>query len=65
MTVDNVTAIGDVDEGRIVARLRLPMPADALTGVSGALEEAYGQGLVVMDSPAGWLLIGTPQGTRP
>jgi hypothetical protein len=61
MTVDNVTAIGDVDESRVVARLRLPMPAGGLMAISDSLQEAYGEGLVVMDSPAGWLLIGTPR----
>lgn len=61
MTADNVTHLGDGEESRIVARLRLPMPAAGLMGISDALQEAYGEGLVVMDSPAGWLLIGTPR----
>jgi hypothetical protein len=58
---NNVTSIGDVDEGRVVARLRLPMPASGLMAISDALEDAYGKGLVIMDSPTGWLLIGTPR----
>lgn len=47
-------------EARVVARLRLPIPAGHMLAVTRGLERCYGRGLVIMTPTTEWLVVSRP-----